>query len=91
MERSIEKAMDKVINTEGVTGVILTDHSGLCLGVKGNATTDSAGIVAAIADQVEKLEETENAPIISLQGDNRQCAIQRKGPVVGAIYKTVSS
>ena len=39
--------------------------------MKGNATTDSAGIVAAIADQVEKLEATENAPIISLQGDNR--------------------
>lgn len=91
MERNIEKAMDDVCSSEGVTGVILTDYAGLCLGVKGNATTDSAGIVAAIADQASKLEPNSPAPIVSLQSENRQCIIQREGAVVGAIYKTISS
>lgn len=39
--------------------------------VKGNASTDSAGIIAAIADQVAKLEPKSPSPIISLQNDNR--------------------
>lgn len=90
MERSLEKTLDDINNTEGIIGCILADHTGLCLGAKGNASTDSAGIIAAIADQVAKLEPKLPAPIISLQNENRKCLIQRQGPVVGAIYKDVS-
>lgn len=38
---------------------------------KGNASTDSAGIIAAIADQVTKLEPKSPPPVISLQNDSR--------------------
>lgn len=38
---------------------------------KGNASTDSAGIIAAIADQVAKLEPKSPAPVISLQNDSK--------------------
>lgn len=41
------------------------------LSVKGNASTDSAGIIAAIADQVTKLEPKSPPPVISLQNDSR--------------------
>ncbi|KOC59870.1 hypothetical protein WH47_10569 [Habropoda laboriosa] len=84
------RSIDRRNNTEGIIGCILADHAGLCLGAKGDASTDSAGIIAAIADQVAKLEPKSPAPIISLQNENRKCLIQRQGSVVGAIYKDVS-
>ncbi|KYN05811.1 hypothetical protein ALC62_03290, partial [Cyphomyrmex costatus] len=59
--------------------------------VKGDASSDSAGLIAAIADLVAKLEPKSGSPIISLQNDNRQCIILRKEPVVGAIYKDIST
>ena len=90
MEKNLEKTLDDINSTEGIIGCILADHAGLCLGAKGNASTDSAGIIAAIADQVAKLEPKSPAPIISLQNESRKCLIQRQGPVVGAIYKDVS-
>ncbi|XP_043601924.1 uncharacterized protein LOC122576109 [Bombus pyrosoma] len=90
MEKNLEKTLDDVNNTEGIIGCILADHAGLCLGAKGNASTDSAGIIAAIADQVAKLEPKSPAPVISLQNDSKKCLIQRQGAVVGAIYKDIS-
>lgn len=90
MERNLEKTLDEISNTDGIVGCLLADHAGLCLAAKGNASSDSAGIVAAIADQVAKLEPKSPAPIISLQNDTRQCLVQRQGPVVGAIYKDIS-
>ncbi|KYN40880.1 hypothetical protein ALC56_04771, partial [Trachymyrmex septentrionalis] len=63
---------------------------GLCLQIKGDASSDSAGLIAAIADLVAKLEPKSGSPIISLQNDNKQCIILRKEPVVGAIYKDIS-
>lgn len=39
--------------------------------VKGDASSDSAGLIAAIADLVAKLEPKSESPIISLQNDNR--------------------
>ncbi|XP_076241371.1 late endosomal/lysosomal adaptor, MAPK and MTOR activator 5 [Calliopsis andreniformis] len=90
MERNLEAALDEVNNTEHMIGCILADEAGLCLGVKGDASIDSAGILVAIADQVAKLEPESPAPIISLQNDNRKCLIQRKGRLVGGIYKYVS-
>ncbi|KZC12396.1 PREDICTED: uncharacterized protein LOC107190559 [Dufourea novaeangliae] len=91
MERSLERTLDDVNNVEGIIGCVLADHAGLCLGAKGNASTESAGIIAAIADQVAKLEPKSPAPIVALQNDSRKCLIQRQGPVVGAIYKDVSA
>lgn len=90
MEKSLEKTLDDINNTEGIIGCILADHAGLCLGAKGNASTNSAGIIAAIADQVTKLEPKSPPPVISLQNDSRKCLIQRQGAVVGAIYKDIS-
>ncbi|KAK2584693.1 hypothetical protein KPH14_007029 [Odynerus spinipes] len=91
MERNIEKTLDEVKDNEAIIGCMLVDSAGLCLGVKGNASSDSAGIIAAIADQVAKLEQVSTYPIITIQNDSRKCIIQRQGPVVGAIYKHVAS
>lgn len=85
------KTLDDMYTKEGVIGCILVDHSGLCLGVKGDASSDSAGLIAAISGIVTKLEPKSKPPIISLQNDSRQCIIHHKGPVVGAIYKDIST
>ena len=90
MERNLETTLDDVNNTESTIGCVLADEAGLCLGVKGDASIDSAGILVAIADQVAKLEPESPAPIVSFQNDNRMCLIQRKGRLVGGIYKHVS-
>ncbi|XP_072760010.1 ragulator complex protein LAMTOR5 homolog [Anoplolepis gracilipes] len=91
MERNLVKTLDDMYTKEGIIGCILVDHSGLCLGVKGDASSDSAGLVAAISGLVAKLEPKSKAPIISLQNESRQCIIHHKGPVVGAIYKDIST
>lgn len=90
MERLLEKVLDDVCKADGIVGCLLADRSGLCLGAKGNASSDSAGIIAAIADQVAKLEPNSPAPVISLKNDSRLCLINREGPVVGAIYKDIT-
>ncbi|XP_057329192.1 uncharacterized protein LOC130670033 [Microplitis mediator] len=88
MERNLETTMEDAVKAVGITGCILTDKSGLCLGAKGNISPDSAGIIAAIANQAAKLDP-EDAPIVSLQSDSRQCLIHRHGPVIGAIFKNL--
>ncbi|XP_018340121.1 PREDICTED: uncharacterized protein LOC108747247 isoform X2 [Trachymyrmex septentrionalis] len=71
MERNLVKTLDDTHDKEGIIGCILADHAGLCLGVKGDASSDSAGLIAAIADLVAKLEPKSGSPIISLQNDNK--------------------
>ena len=39
--------------------------------VKGNASSDSAGVIAAMAELVTKLEPGSKTPIISLQSETR--------------------
>ncbi|KAL0114128.1 hypothetical protein PUN28_011440 [Cardiocondyla obscurior] len=92
MERNLTKTLaDTYDKQEGIIGCILVDHAGLCLEVKGDASSDSAGLISAIADLVGKLEPKSGSPIVSLQNENRQCIILRKEPVVGAIYKDIST
>ncbi|XP_011644751.1 uncharacterized protein LOC105431933 isoform X1 [Pogonomyrmex barbatus] len=91
MERNLVKTLDDTYDKENIIGCILADHAGLCLGVKGDASSDSAGLIVAIADLVAKLEPKSGSPIISLQNENRQCTILRKETVVGAIYKDIST
>lgn len=86
----MEKTLETMNNCEGVVGCLLADHAGLCLGVRGDASSESAGIIAAIADQAAKLEPSSKAPIISLKNDNRQCLIHRQGRVVNAVYKDLT-
>ena len=79
------------VNKPGVFGCVFVNHQGLCLGAKGKASTESAGLIAAIAEQAAKLEPHSSAPIVTLETDNKTCIIQRAGTITGAIYKNRSS
>lgn len=81
--------MDEVLSSPGVYGCVFADHQGLCLGAKGKASTESAGVIGAIAEQAAKLEPQNKSPVIVFEADNRSCIIQRSGTITGAIYKNV--
>ncbi|XP_018576485.1 ragulator complex protein LAMTOR5 [Anoplophora glabripennis] len=89
MEKNLDRIMEELINKPGVYGCVFADHQGLCLGVKGKASTDSAGVIAAIAEQAAKLEPKSKMPVIHLEKDNKSCTIHRSGTVTGAVFKNV--
>ncbi|XP_065164221.1 ragulator complex protein LAMTOR5 [Atheta coriaria] len=89
MEKPLERVMDETMAVPQVLGCIFADHQGLCLGAKGNASTESAGILGAIAEQASKLEPHNRAPVITLESDNKICIIQRSGTITGAVYKSI--
>ncbi|KAF5285564.1 hypothetical protein FQR65_LT13198 [Abscondita terminalis] len=89
MEKQLDRVMEDVLSNPGVTGCVFSDHQGLCLGAKGKASTESAGIIGAIAEQAAKLEPQHKSPIIVFENDTRACIIQRTGTITGAIYKNI--
>lgn len=76
-------------NQPGVFGCLLVNHQGLCLGAKGEASADNAGLVAALAEQASKLEPHSVTPVLSLETDTQSCIIQRSGTITAAIYKNL--
>ncbi|XP_063229919.1 ragulator complex protein LAMTOR5-like [Bacillus rossius redtenbacheri] len=87
MEKHLESCMDEITKSPGVTGCILADNQGLCLGVRGKASCQSSGIIAAIASQAARLEPGAKPPVVSLENDSRQCLMQQSGAITAAIYK----
>ncbi|XP_031355536.1 ragulator complex protein LAMTOR5 [Photinus pyralis] len=89
MEKHLDRVMDDVLSNPGVTACVFADHQGLCLGARGKASTECAGMVGAIADQAAKLEPQHKSPIIIFENDTRACIIQRNGTITGAIFKNI--
>ncbi|KAG0227351.1 hypothetical protein BGW42_002993 [Actinomortierella wolfii] len=52
--------------TEGVTGVLIADEHGLCLGARGTAKASSAGFVSSIAAHAMELLQAKRG---DLSGD----------------------
>ncbi|KAF7991759.1 hypothetical protein HCN44_010560 [Aphidius gifuensis] len=90
MERQIDKTLEDVKNMPGVTGCLIADRSGLCLGSKGNVSSECAGMIAAIINQASKLEPGLDSPVVLFENETRQCIIQRDGLVTGAVFKDTS-
>lgn len=58
---------------------------------KGDASTESSGLIVALAEQVAKLEPKKSLPVLVLENDNKTCIIQRSGTITGAIFKNNNS
>lgn len=54
---------------------------------KGKASTDSAGIIAALAEQAFKLDPSNKPPIINFENDNHSCIIKKVEDFTIAIFK----
>ncbi|XP_045137089.1 ragulator complex protein LAMTOR5-like [Portunus trituberculatus] len=88
MEKPLEKCLDEIAHSTGVSGVLCADHKGLCLGVRGKASSASSGTVAALAERVASLEPGSLDPVILLESDNSQCLIHRNNGITLAVYKS---
>lgn len=59
--------------------------------MKGQVSSNSAGIISAIAEEAAKLEPNSKPPIIHFESDTRSCTIQKGSNVTGAIFKNVQT
>lgn len=84
----LSKCLKEIGQVSGVTGCVLADDKGLCLGVIGKASKESSGIIKAIADQVAKLHPDLPPPVICLETETKTCLIQHEGNVTASVYKT---
>ncbi|XP_071543483.1 ragulator complex protein LAMTOR5 [Panulirus ornatus] len=88
MEKPLEKCLDEISHSAGVSGVLCADSQGLSLGVRGKASNTSSGMIAALADRAAMLEPGSPDPFILLENENSQCLIHRNNGVTLAIYKS---
>ncbi|KAG8226243.1 hypothetical protein J437_LFUL006345 [Ladona fulva] len=71
MEESLDKCLEEIHQLPNVIGVLYADKHGLCLGAKGSASNQSAGVITAIADQAAKLEPNSKPPVVVLESDSK--------------------
>lgn len=90
MEKNLDKVLDDVVNSENVTGCIVSDEQGLCLGIRGNASSDSCGILKSLADQAKKLDPTmDGGATVILENSEKQFIIKSNDKLVLSVYKNV--
>nr|XP_045616715.1 ragulator complex protein LAMTOR5-like [Procambarus clarkii] len=88
MERPLDKCLDELSHSVGVSGVLCADNHGLCLGARGKASGASSGMISALADRAALLEPGSPDPVILLETDNSQCLIHRNNGITLAVYKS---
>ncbi|XP_076367680.1 ragulator complex protein LAMTOR5 homolog [Tachypleus tridentatus] len=89
MEKPLDRCLDEVFNTPGVTGVLCADAQGLCLSAKGTAYPRAAGIITSLMKQAAQLEPTaDKLPVLRLESESCNILIQGKSEITLAVYKT---
>lgn len=88
MEKALRKELDDVRSQPGVTGILLSDDSGLCIVAEGCAAQSSSGLVTALATRAANLRMTTaddeaktdsmsaEQPVIVLETDSSQVIFQ---------------
>lgn len=92
MEKQLDKCLDDLCHSVGVSGVVCADSHGLCLGARGKASAASSGMILALADRAAMLEPGSPDPVILLETDNSsQCLIHRNNGITLAVYKSLET
>ena len=106
MEKALRKELDELMSQPSVSGVLLTDSSGLCISAEGSASHSSAGLVAALASQAAAIRRTSKesssgtaaddvdssaSPVVVLESDTYQMIIKSSGGITTCIHKSVTS
>ncbi|XP_022903477.1 ragulator complex protein LAMTOR5 [Onthophagus taurus] len=89
METRLDRVMEAIISEPNTFGCVFAEGQGLCLGTKGEASNESAGIITAIAEQAAKLEPRNKDPIIVFENNSKKCIIHRQGTITAAYYKNI--
>lgn len=87
MEKELDKVLEEAMETPGVSGVVIADHQGLCVGSRGAVSSSAAGVLVALAEHACRLQPNLRPPVLTLTGDKTQCIIQRHGTITAAIFK----
>ncbi|GFO27715.1 ragulator complex protein lamtor5 [Plakobranchus ocellatus] len=90
MEKTLEKHMEEAFRIPGVSGVICTENSGLCLASQGNVSDQYSGSISALANQAARLCPTQNspAPIIVLESEYGSLLIKKTDNITTAVFKS---
>ncbi|XP_074646659.1 ragulator complex protein LAMTOR5 homolog [Tubulanus polymorphus] len=90
MEKTLGKVVDEITTKQqGVLGTVCTDRQGLCLTSSGYNNPINAGLIHAIAQQVESLHpDISRTPVISLQSDGCNLLIKSHNKATLGVYKS---
>ncbi|XP_031623274.1 uncharacterized protein LOC116340765 [Contarinia nasturtii] len=86
MEKEIEKVLDDTIANENIVACLSANRHGLCIGARGNISSQSSGLLVALLDQAQKLEPQSGPPVVVLETSKNTCLIHKHG-VTGVIVK----
>ncbi|ORX81913.1 hypothetical protein K493DRAFT_320563 [Basidiobolus meristosporus CBS 931.73] len=91
MEANLETIISNLLGNDGVKGVLLADHNGLCLASRGAAPASAAGFISSIANRAQELMVTQenDAPAVSISIETQEhtIVIRREKEMTLAIYK----
>lgn len=101
MENNLVETLAKISSEPGVVGCVFANNHGLCIGNRGESSSEAAGLVTAIYNEAMKLQGTNQqkssststsssstiTPVISLEYGDKICLIHRNDDVTGAVYK----
>ncbi|KAK2175994.1 hypothetical protein NP493_693g00024 [Ridgeia piscesae] len=91
MEKPLDRHLEELMSTPGVTGVVCADTKGLCLAAKGVGERASSGLFSSIAQQAAQLHpDSKTSPVVCLETDQSMILLKNHNSVTTAIHKTLS-
>ncbi|XP_064607011.1 ragulator complex protein LAMTOR5-like isoform X2 [Liolophura sinensis] len=77
------------MKTPGINGVLCSDEQGLCLGAKGVAVGQPAGVISRMAHQAEQIHpDSGTSPVIVVESEVGNVLIKNHDGITLAIFKS---
>ncbi|KAI0240148.1 Ragulator complex protein LAMTOR5 [Lamellibrachia satsuma] len=91
MEKPLDRQLEELMNTPGVTGVVCADSKGLCLAAKGVGERTAAGLFSSVTQQAGQLHpDIKTSPVVCLETDQSMILLKNHSSVTTAIHKALS-
>lgn len=87
MEQDIDTVLNDTKELPQNIACLTADSQGLTIGVRGDVSPQSAGVLVAILDQAAKLEPNQKPPVVSIESKDKVCLIHKEQRVAGVIIK----
>jgi len=87
MEETLNSTIVSMIATQGVKGVLLTDHEGLCVAARGTLEASTAARFTSILDNASKLGGEDDIPTVTIETAGSTTTVVSKDGFITAICK----
>jgi hypothetical protein len=87
MDAQVDRAMNEILNQEGVTGVLFADVHGLCISAKGDAHSLTSGFLTAL---ISRSEELGDDPTVCIETDGHNIFIKKVDDMTVVVNKKSS-